>query len=702
MTKKILSVYLLLHTIIFLNAQNDFALISSRILEQILTEINTEEIDNTVNVFLPELTTDGQWQDIDYKNRDITKWGPIAHLNRVKHLALSYTQKGSSSYQHASVNDAIINALRFWYLKDPTSSNWWHNEIAAPQTIGQILIIMQKGRKLLPEGLRDSLLLRMNRGNVFKQAGANKLDIAMHMIYRACVSQNPSLMDTAVQQVFQPIVFTTSEGLQYDYSYLQHGRQLQISSYGLVFLMGEFKVASWVRNTAYQLKGDKLQLLSNYLVNTYLPAIRGKYIDFNTEGRAVSRPDVLDKQKSLENGIAIQLIEMAKKVIPDQTKILDAALLRILQKEPPSYKISSHHNHFWKADYTQHIRKEYTINLRTVSDRTLRTESGNGENLLGKFLPDGSTNIQRTGGEYVNIMPLWEWDKIPGITSRDYQEDQPVLVKWGERGTTDFVGGVSDSIYGVSAYHMKYSELTAKKSWFFFDKEVVCLGAGIKSESPENIVTTVNQCWMNGNVWAGKECKVSEQFSGKVQGMNWVWHDSIGYYFLSDQLVVCDDQIQKGSWYAINNSYSKDEVSGRVFKLYVDHGIRPASASYAYAVVPQIGVDSAKAYDRSLINILNNTDTLQAVWHSKLKMLQAVFYKPGLLKTEKMLISADQACILLLKQSGKEQYAISVADPTQKLQSVNLNIQMNGVNKIIPCVLPQGNLAGSSVLIQPF
>jgi len=44
-------------------------------------------------------------------------------------------------------------------------------------------------------------------------------------------------------------------------------------------------------------------------------------------------------------------------------------------------------------------------------------------------------------------------------------------------GATAFAGGVSDSLYGASAFELNFDSVTAKKAWFFFDKEVVCLGA---------------------------------------------------------------------------------------------------------------------------------------------------------------------------------------------------------------------------------
>jgi len=72
--------------------------------------------------------------------------------------------------------------------------------------------------------------------------------------------------------------------------------------------------------------------------------------------------------------------------------------------------------------------------------------------------------------------------------------------EWGMPGATAFAGGVSDSLYGASAYELNFDSVTAKKAWFFFDKEVVCLGAGIRSKAKETVTTTVNQCWLNGSI----------------------------------------------------------------------------------------------------------------------------------------------------------------------------------------------------------
>lgn len=242
-------------------------------------------------------------------------------------------------------------------------------------------------------------------------------------------------------------------------------------------------------------------------------------------------------------------------IVDTKTDWLIAAKKRIQGNKKQDYKVEPYHKQFYCADYTLHQRKDYSFNIRTVSVRTKRTETGNGENLYGQFLADGATNIQQRGNEYYNIMPVWEWDKIPGITCRDYSDNLPAKIEWGEAGSTDFVGGVSDGKYGCSVYEMNYNAVNAKKAWFFFDKEIVCLGAGINSLAEENISTTLNQCWLNGKV-STNAGKIESEENIKSDNLSWVWHDRIGYYFLENTKAVLSTVNQKGSWKYINKGYS--------------------------------------------------------------------------------------------------------------------------------------------------
>jgi chondroitin AC lyase len=704
MKKAIIKIYSLTGILMIafckLYAQDEFKIIQSKIDEHLKSEVKNDDLTRLIAADWPRQQKNGSWADINYSSTIETAWPPLLHLKRLNYLTLGYVINENKYFNNQEVLAGIISGLRYWYAQNPSSSNWFQNDIAIPTALGEILILLNHNKSQLPTALQDSLLQRMQQGNIYKSIGANKLDIATHMLYRACITKDKALMNIALEQAFYPVAFTSRQGLQYDYSYLQHGPQLQIASYGEVFLKGEYKVASWVQGTVYALSADKLKILNNYLINTYLKTIRGRYIDFNTEGRGIARNDILDKTSITEATVNNSLIALAKKASPQNTVLLNEAQDRINEIQHPSYKILPSHTHFWKADYTLHTRPAYSFNVRSVSRRTVRAEVGNNENLLGKFLPDGSTNIQRSGAEYFNIMPIWEWDKVPGITSRDYKEDQPFTIEWGERGVHSFTGGVSDSLYGATVYDFDYNEVSAKKAWFFFDKQVVCLGAGINSFAPQNIVTTINQSWLKGKVFAYADEKLSRVKSKKsFNNANWVWHDSIGYYFPNSGELEIRNQKQKGSWSLINASRSKKEEEGKVFKMWLNHGLDPSNATYAYVVTPGISKQEMSIDHQKEIKILANTTTMQAVKNEELQILQIVFYEAGTLTDQDFTITVDQPCVVLVKNVAAKNPEIHLADPTQKLKNLNISIFSKLMEKVEKRLLylPKEEFAGSTV-----
>ncbi len=658
-------------------------------------------LDNSVRKQLTNMMVDGSWSDVGYSRKDITNWPPIEHLKRLKALANAYTNKRSSYYNNFELYTSIVNGIRYWYQENPLSKNWWHNQIDAPQHVGELLIVLRHGKILIPQTLEDSIIERMKRGEILKQTGANKLDVATHYIYRAALTKNSSLLDTAVQEAFQPISFTTEEGLQYDYSFMQHGRQLQIGSYGAVFISGEYHIASILKGTNYELKGEKLAMLSNYYINTYLRTLRGGYSDFNVEGRGVSRVDILNKHGE-EN-----LLKEAAILDPSNTATWNAAIARTIGSKAPSFQIIPSHNHFYCADYTIHTQPDYSFNVRTVSVRTKRTESGNGENLVGKFLPDGSTNIQVRGDEYYNIMPIWDWNKIPGITSREYDFDQLMETHWGEVGSTSFVGGVSDSSYGATCYSMNYNGVKANKSWFFFDKEVVCLGAGITSSAKENITTTLNQCWLKGVVEVkgadNKSIKAKSHDLVSIKSSKWLLHDGIGYYFPEGQNLLISTKEQTGSWVHINDSKPKNEIKGDVFKSWINHGVNPSDAHYAYIVVPNVRENAPVAIESaaSMLKIMANNDTIQAVYNEKLAIAEAIFYQASSLSLAGLTIKCNQPCAMMLRNVNNAKKKLYISDPTQQLSEGKITIVNESTHnsKDYSFHFPSGNAKGASLLI---
>jgi len=245
--KKILITFLFTVTICLpskLSAQEKEA--STVIMNKVMNELKkpANSVDKAGEPNIKTIQPDGSWKGIAYKDKTIAGWLPAKHLINLETLIQAYIEKTSRYYGDEKLFGQISGAFQYWYDIDPKSNNWWHNEIATPQALGEMLILMRYGKKQLSPELEHQLIERMKRGDIAKQTGANKTDIALHIFYRALLTNDNDLLKFSVDQLFEPIKLVYyKEGIQYDYAYLQHGPQLQISSYGLVFITGVLKMA---------------------------------------------------------------------------------------------------------------------------------------------------------------------------------------------------------------------------------------------------------------------------------------------------------------------------------------------------------------------------------------------------------------------------------------------------------------------------
>lgn len=627
---------------------------------------------------------DGSFTDVDYASIQRTNWPPLVHIERISDFVFAYTHPNNKHFQEEGLYEKIVKGLEYWDERNPWCHNWWYNQIAEPQKLGVLLIQMRVGKKQIPAELEKKILERVKKdgGNPAKWTGANRTDIALHWIYRSCLQRNAEDLAFALDNVYNPVVYTTKEGFQHDNSNFQHGRQLYIGGYGDEILKGVTQVAMYTRGTRFAMPQDKLELISKFMRETYYATIRGKYMSFDVLGRGVSRPGILNKSNALL--FAKRMVELDQ-AHADEFRTIVA---RMEGTKEPGDGIRPKHTHYFRGDYTLHVRPAYSFDVRLASTRTMRCEYGNGENLKTYFLSDGCTNITTHGGEYYNIFPAWNWTRIPGVTAPQVKEIPLAASDWQTPGTSTFAGGVSDSLYGATAYAYmdtyKGVNTGAHKAWFFFDDEVVCLGSDVTSSSPEDVYTSVNQCLASPSgaliSVAGKQETLPAE-EKIYEEADWVLHDGIGYVFPQGGRLVAGVQRQSGSWFDINNSVNRKEpVEETVFTLSMDHGRRPQGSTYAYVVVPgkQTAAGMDKYCKRLPVEILSNTADLQAVCHKKLGVWQLVFYQPGEFRNGKLAVRVDKPCALILKDVDTKHPIVHVADPGQTCQSIQINVEVKG------------------------
>ena len=729
-------------------AKGDFETIKSRVVAELMKpEVDESKISDLLN----SQREDGTWPGINYEDVSRTGFEHRIHLSNMVLLARAYKKKGNKYYGNKKVKKSIERALSFWNDNDFICDNWWHNQIGTPNSLVTLMLIVGDE---LPKDLVEKAQPIIGRAGINAQGarpGGDRIHIASieaeNLLFLGDEAQFTKVLKVIEGEIkfvsslggtygygfreiasgFQAFSEANGRGLQYDNSF--HHRTDGVNntlSYGLNYAQAFAEWAFYTANTRFAFSDDKLAQLVNYFLDGICKtAVYGKYPDMGAKNRSISRQGALH---AYSPSIAKRLL-----VATDYRK---GELQEIVDIRSKSAKPTlSHATAFWQSDHFSFQRPDFFASVRMYSNRIHNMEwPYNSEGLLNHHRGDGANHVYTTGDEYYDIAPVYDYQKIPGATIMQ----KPALPPPDEiqkLGLTDFVGAVTDGLYGAAAFdfHSPHDPLIARKSWFFFDHEYVCLGAGISATSNDlHVVTTLNQCLLRGEVTISKKHQKSSaegtalpeaKGEREISDVDWVFHDGIGYVFPEPTTVHLKNSEATGSWFLINKQTDspKDEVHLDVFKLWLDHGKRPSDAAYEYIVVPATTIKNLEQNtSRENIQILSNTPELQAVKQRELGICQMVFYTSGQVEVAPgITIKSDSPAIIMVKVGASQTGGhynkiteISATDPTRHLSTIHLSVSSkidksgenfeahwNEAKKIseISMDLPQGDYAGKSV-----
>jgi len=631
--------------------------------------------------YLNSLQADGSWKDVNYADRD-NDWHPLVALDRILVMSYAYRNTIDPLHKNNRLLSGIEKSLQYWYDVNPICKNWYKNDIAKQFYFNVIALLLQ-------DFIQESLLEKMIADLTEKptMTGSNRTLLSISVLYRGVLEKNPDRIASGVKGVMQQVGVTTKEGIQPDYSFHQHGAFLYNGNYGSNFLRETIWLASVVQGTQFAFSPEHLQILRNYYWQGTRWMLRRGVFDYNARGREVGRDTGFDLRA---NELVPQLNHFIK-ADPAHAEQYASSKKHILQREPQDI---NGNKHFWRSDYTAHHRPAYFTSLKMCSERTVGMEMDvNTENLLGYYLPFGLTYIYRRGNEYQGIFPVWDWARLPGVTS----PHQAFSSSGRSSQETAFVGGVSDGTYGVSAMDLDVKDTQAKKSWFWFDKEWVALGAGIQSTNENAIVTGVNQTLLNGKVVVdGNTPGRGEKI---LKNPGWVWHDSVAYVFPTEQIITLKAAEQRGKLQRIYGLADDSVYREDVFSLWYAHGLQPKNASYEYIVMPGCSTADITAYAQDIpVTILSNTTKVQSVTHSKLQITGIAFHEAGSFSLyDNFFIKVSHPCLVLVNHAKNE---VTVSDPTAGMKKLKITMPgKDGKPKTETVQLPDGEFAGKSVRV---
>lgn len=605
---------------------------------------------------------DGSWPGIDYANAGRSFWQTLKHLDRLQRMTVAWADPLSPWFHDDSLERGIHRGFHYWLYHRFYNPNWWYNEIGVPQLVGNILILL-RGHLDSYERIRGLEEMDQYRIN---GTGSNLIWSATLGFHYGALTGDTSLMTHCIDTILHEIRINTGEGIQPDYSFHMHGNRLQIYSYGPGYLRDCIMLALQCRGTGWAFPGNKLALLADFVLRGWSWMCRGIYTVPGTVDRGVSR------QGSLRAADIRDLLPGLRILCPGRADSLQALQARQNGKGHPLTGF----RYFPYSDFAACQCTHFSFFLKTISTRTLPSESINGENLKGHLLNSGDAYLVADGSEYGNLMPVWDWERLPGITG--FQGAARVVRR-------PFTGSVSDGTSGLTAmdYEMRGSgpeRITAHKVWACHGGVIVCLIAGLTATSSHGEVFTVlDQCRQKGAVMVNGHPLAGEG-TDTVSNLRWMRNGCFVYLpFAPSRVAVFRDTVS-GSWFSVNTGESDRPVRDSVFMPVLLHGKDPRNAAGGYALAyASTPADAAGLAAHPTWTVLRNDTVCQAAAFSD-GTLSAAFFGAGRLKLpDGAWLTVSRSCLLLWSEG-----ALYASDPSHRGGRITVAVGGRNGSVVLP------------------
>ena len=661
-------------------------------------------------------------------------------------LTLAYGTYGSTLYHNEELKSDILDCLEWMYenmygeaeingtgWRDINEFNWWNWYVDAPRWLTNTMIVMEEF--LTMETKKKYLkvfeyVVERWRTSDTQDSASGRLEVSPKCAL--LLEDRARLKKCAKDYHIMLKIALKGAGTHTDYVNYQHGFPLSMM-YGLVNFTRVLKTASVLTGTPLEFSSPRAYNLMKIAKLMYEAAMyRGRGFAC-LYGRGATGSENHPGIQALTEGLPMigffgpeedeyfrhfvkyslsteEQIEIAK---TNCSLGNYAALKSILDdgtlKTDNDYEFA----HAWfTADRAAQHRNDYAFCVAMPSYRHQNYECINNNNKTGWYTGDGALYVYTNndahefdGSNFILNERLAH--RIPGTTV-DAKARAAVSIGGGKswKPTQDIVGcmqfaeryvvaGMDYECYNreetQEAVDRGYGgglpkfvcDLTARKAYFMFDDECVCLGAAITSTKDEGVNTVVehrrlvkceklntgaDQITVNGEIIPDgvfEKSFTAPRFA-RIEGFS-------GFVFLDAKEVSVAKYMYKipEHLWGMSEHIPEHNKKERPFaEIMINHGTHPSGATYAYAILPYAADDKLRAYSQNPdVEILSNTPTCQAVREKGLGLVGMVFYEAG----ECAGIKADRPCIVTYYE-GKDEFTVKVCEPTNKQEEIRLEI----------------------------
>ncbi|MDT3318083.1 polysaccharide lyase family 8 super-sandwich domain-containing protein [Microbacterium sp. KSW4-11] len=246
-------------------------------------------------------------------------------------------------------------------------------------------------------------------------------------------------------------------------------------------------------------------------------------------------------------------------------------------------------------------------------------------------------------------------------------------------GDSVWAGGTSlEGKYGASGMELIQPEsgLSARKSWFVLDDEIVAVGSDISGTKDREVETVVENRRLTrdfpGNLTVDGENLGAADGDQRLADVSWanlgggVDGSDLGYVFPSTTDLRAVRETRSANWSEIGNSTLA--ASNRFASLILEHGAKPTDGTYSYVLLPGADAGQTAAYaENPDIEVLAQAPEAHAVRAADQGIVGATTWTKASttinVNEDPFMTVTGRAAVMTQESNGEMRLAIS--DPTQ-------------------------------------
>ncbi len=633
----------------------------------------------------------------------------VQHYENMYTMATAWATKGSEYYHSGEILDKVKAALAYAIedgVKLTTSTGELRkmtvNELcdSAEPWVRTMLILKENGK--MDKTVLESSLSVIEQRIPVAYGDASEYIRTLYIALGCALLRDDADVVTNLMTNFAPDVFvtvTSGSGLYADGSF-KLSEIASSASYGNRAFATMVEIAAAVKGTdvdfAEEIKAydflynwAKTSVVTSLYNGSAFATLTGSYVADADKlgGKAIS--GLLGLAEILEDERSDELKSIVKGYFNSNNKAFATGLTSngaclyqdVAKDDDIAEKKVTGTFSFAEIDKVVILGNKYSAALSMSSDRTVKYETRpiyneslkeelGGVNGNGWYTGDGMLMLY--SDKYMPSSNYWTYVnalRMPGTTidnrNRDPEHDGNFDGVTSYAGTAVLGSSAVSSFYFINNNSGLISDLTAKKSYFFFGNKIVCLGAGITSTYDDAEYAEM-----------GFEQKIESVIENVEYGLSSaVATSSEKDLTLAANTVTSAPEamfvMKYGGIYVPKDK--NDDVFCRInstndgklnfFELWIDHGKTPSKATYEYVIVPASALNLEKFFEEFVAapdyEVIANTDTVQAVKDNESGLVGYTFWTGA----ECNGIKTDFACNMMVKESDSSM-TIALSDYT--------------------------------------